>query len=347
MIGIILGPSFLHIIEEGEISLLAEMGAVLLLFTIGIESEVREIFNRQNLVIALGGVIIPFIFGYLISFALPSVTFWESIFIGIVLVATSVGITAKLLQELGLMNTKVASTIIGAAVVDDILGIIVLSIGISGAASGELSLLPLIKVVVISVAFIGISIKVLGKLVTKWMYWLKNKFGMEFKEVAILPMLIVAFFFAWVSEMLGLSIIIGAFTAGIMLPLSSDRRHEIKEQIDPIYRLLVPFFFIVFGVMVDLHQSYSFLWFGLLLSVVAILGKVIGCGLPSKYYGFSTRESVAIGFGMSPRGEVGLIVALVALNSGIIGDTVYAQAVFMSLFTLLISPMFFKKLLKK
>lgn len=342
LVGIALGPSYLNMVTESEIELLAEMGAVLLLFVVGIESEVHEIFNKDNFLVAFGGVVAPFILGYFTSYLIPVANVWERVFLGIILVATSVGITAKLLQEMGLLNTKMGSTIIGAAVVDDILGIIVLSAGLASSSSGVLSMEPVLRTISISIVFIAVSVGIVGKLASKTLHLLESKFGMEFKEVAILPLFIIALSMAWISEAMGLSMIIGAFTAGIMLPLASHRREEIKRNIDPIYRLLVPFFFIVFGVMVDLKTSYSMLWFGIILTMAAILGKVIGCGLMAKLIGFRNVESVVIGLGMSPRGEVGLIIALVALQNGIIGEAVYAQAVLMSILTLIIPPLILK-----
>lgn len=347
LIGIILGPSFLGVVTESEIALLAEMGAILLLFVVGIESEVHEIFNKENFLVAFGGVVVPFIFGYLSSFLIPMESVWERVFLGIILVATSVGITAKMLQEMGLISTKMGSTIIGAAVVDDILGIIVLSAGLASSSSGTFSPEPIIRTLVISIVFIAFSIGILGKIVAHFFDVLQLRFGMEFREVSILPLFIMALSMAWFSELIGLSVIIGAFTAGIMLPLASHRREEIKRNIDPIYRLLVPFFFIVFGVMVDLKASYSMLWFGIILTMAAILGKVIGCGLMAKLIGFRNAESVVIGLGMSPRGEVGLIIALIALQNGIIGEAVYAQAVLMCILTLIIPPLLLKRQLTR
>lgn len=347
IIGIILGPSFLGVVTESEIALLAEMGAILLLFVVGIESEVHEIFNKENFLVAFGGVVVPFVFGYLTSFLIPMESVWERVFLGIILVATSVGITAKMLQEMGLISTKMGSTIIGAAVVDDILGIIVLSAGLASSSSGTFSPEPIIRTLVISIAFIAVSIGILGKIVAHFFDVLQLRFGMEFREVSILPLFIMALSMAWFSELIGLSVIIGAFTAGIMLPLASHHREEIKRNIDPIYRLLVPFFFIVFGVMVDLKASYSMLWFGIILTMAAILGKVIGCGLMAKLIGFRNEESVVIGLGMSPRGEVGLIIALIALQNGIIGEAVYAQAVLMCILTLIIPPLLLKRQLTR
>ncbi|MBI5355343.1 MAG: cation:proton antiporter, partial [Candidatus Aenigmarchaeota archaeon] len=209
IIGIALGPSFLNMISEEEISLLSQMGAVLLLFVVGIESEVHEIFNKNNFLIAIGGVAVPFVFGYIASFLIPIENVWERVFLGIILVATSVGITAKMLQEMGLMNTKMGSTIIGAAVVDDILGIIVLSAGLASSSSGTVSIEPIARTIVVSIVFIAVSIGIIGKIAAHSLHLLESKFGMEFKEVSILPLFIIALSMAWISEAVGLSMIIG------------------------------------------------------------------------------------------------------------------------------------------
>jgi len=380
LLGIILGPTIIGFIigalvypgnvilffNVETLELLAGIGAIVLLFIIGLECDIREIYTKKSVAIAIGGIIVPFVLGYFVSVLLLPADIIANfpatgIFIGTALVATSIAVTASVLAEMNLLDSKVAKVILGAAVVDDILGMIVLSVsaGVSGVSSSvfgftvDLSVY-IVYLIVIATAFIIIGVfigaKYFGKLVT---YVEKKATARNIRHTGFLAALAITFLYAFISESIGISAIVGAFIAGTMFSGVAFKK-RLQEGAGFLSAVFVPIFFISLGLLVDFHELYSalgtlliFLLFGVVLTIVAILSKVIGCGIPAKLYKSSSKEAFAIGIGMTPRLEVALVIALYGLSLGIIHQYVYSVIVLMGVLTALVTPPLLRMTFKK
>ncbi|MBN2075616.1 MAG: cation:proton antiporter [Dehalococcoidales bacterium] len=348
--GIIVGPSLLGLVTYTDfVSSLGHLGAVVLLFTVGLHFRISEITNVKYLIIAIMGIIIPWTAGYFTA-VLFDFDFGASIFIGTALTATSIAITANVLKEMNRLQSDAAKAIIGAAIIDDVLSLLALSIS-EGIVLGELSvgsfLLILVKAIVFLVAGAFIGIKFLSRIMEKLDY---TRFCGKYPESIFILAIMVAFLYAMLAELMGLSAIIGSFLAGVSLvKVKLKHNKSFQEGADHLQVIFASIFFISLGVLLDFHVvSLDLIWFILVLSVVALATKFIGCGLPAKILGMSTRNSSIIGLGMVPRGEVAMIVALIGLNNNLIQQDTYAALVLMSLITTIIPPLilrnwFYKK----
>jgi Kef-type K+ transport system membrane component KefB len=339
--GIVVGPSLLGLVTYTDfVSSLGHLGAVVLLFTVGLHFEIREITNIKYLAIAVVGVIIPWVAGYFTA-VLFNFDFKASIFIGTALTATSIAITANVLKEMNRLQTDAAKAIIGAAIIDDVLSLLALSIS-EGIVLGELSvgsfLLILVKAVVFLVAGAFIGIKYLSRLVEKLDC---TRFCRKYSESIFILAIMVSFLYAMLAELMGLSAIIGSFLAGVSLAqVKLKHSKSFHEGSDHLQVIFASIFFISLGVLLDFHViSLNLVWFILALSVIALATKFIGCGVPARILGMSTRNSSIIGLGMVPRGEVAMIVALIGLNNNLIQQDTYAALVLMSLITTIIPPL--------
>ena len=344
LIGLVVGPSVLGLITYTDfVAGLAHLGAVILLFVIGLEFEIKEIFKIKYGIIALLGVIVPWIGGYWISllFGYDSAS---AIFIGTALTATSIAITANVLKELGKLDTEVAKAIIGAAVIDDILGLIALSIT-TDVVAGAISIPSIGKIVIISVVFVAggayIGMRYVSRLIERID---ESNLAGKYPEFVFIFAMMFAFFYAMCAEFVGLSAIVGAFIAGVsFVNVNLKRSKNVKEGAEYLQMIFAAIFFVSLGILADLHEiTLSSLGFLIVLTVVAIITKVVGCGVPARLMGFCTKDSLIIGFGMAPRGEVAMIVALIGLQQGIIGQDLYIVVILLSLITTLITPIFYR-----
>jgi len=345
--GIVMGPSLFGWITYTDfVAGLAHMGAVILLFTIGLEFDVRDIMKMKYLWIALVGILVPWFSGFGIAL-LFSYDFNASVFIGTTLCATSIAITANILRETGKLQTPAAKAVIGAAVIDDVLALLALSVS-EGIISNSFSAVSLIIVAAKAVGFILISILVGRYLVSRLLTRLDDtRFVARYPESMFIFTLMVAFLYAILAELVGLSAIVGAFLAGVTFTqINLKRGHIFREGCQYLQFIFASIFFLSLGIMMNLQQmTINSIWFILALTGVAIISKVIGCGLPAKLQGMNTQDSLIVGFGMVPRGEVAMIVALIGLNKNLISQTTYDALILMSLLTTIIFPMIFKKLL--
>ena len=315
---------------------IGELSVVVLLFFVGLETRLSDILSVGGRAssVAVAGVILPFVLGYgLFAFVLgqPQV---ESVFLGAAMVATSVGITARVLRDLGVIASRASRIILGAAVIDDILGMIILAVVVGIAATGTVSLLSLATITGQAVLFTVVLV-VGGS-------WLVRRYGLGLARlkmdnapfaVALLAMLGLA----TLSAAVGLAAIIGAFLAGMVF--AEAREHfELQRQALPIYQFLVPFFFVFTGAQVDLRLFLDGSVMGVALAVtaLAIVGKLLGCGLAM--LGNNTRQMMIVGVGMAPRGEVGLIVANLGLALGVVTGQVFSVVVVMSILTTIVVP---------
>lgn len=326
--------------ESEVISVLAELGVVILLFEIGLESDLQELIRvgPQAAVVALVGVVAPFAAGtaglaYL--FNIPAV---PAIFAGAALTATSIGITAKVLAEIGRLSSKEGQIIIGAAVLDDVLGIIVLAVVASLAKTGEIVITNVIYLIISAGVFLVGSI-LLGRFLGPYFVSLVNE--MKTRGQVLVTGLIFALVLSYVAAAIGLEAILGAFAAGLILA-ETEKRRELEESVIPIADVLTPIFFVVVGAKTDLGvlnpavpSNREGLVLAIFLIVVAIIGKVI---TGFTVFGQPGINRLAIGVGMIPRGEVGLVFAGVGAASGALSEATEAAIIMMVILTTFIAP---------
>ena len=320
----------------------SELGVIFLLFAVGLVTpfhELRQVGRTAGLVAVLG-VILPFFSGLALMFLFGRTTL-EALLIGAAMVATSVGITARVLKDLGVMESIEGRVIIGAAVIDDVLGLIVLAM-ISGIAQGgTLNLADIAVVAALAVAFVLVVIYIsalLPKVRTSSPVMSALKKRKPRKAWSPLPLaLLVCFGLSALASYLNLAAIVGAFLAGMLFAEFRDV-WPCEEKFGPINELFVPFFFLFIGIQVKLGEFANTAIIVLMLAVilVAIVTKFVGCGLGARKLG--ARSAAVVGVGMIPRGEVGIIVASIGLTSGVIGNDLFTVVVAMSLVTTLLAP---------
>ncbi|WP_201785745.1 cation:proton antiporter [Deinococcus grandis] len=339
--GILIGPSVLSLVRPDEFLLsLAELGAVFLLFMVGLETRFRDLLSvgKEALLVAVLGIAFPLALGF--GFGL-----WQgqenvsALFVGTSLVATSVGITAKVLQEMGVLDARFAQVILGAAVIDDILGLTLLAV-VSGLGAGEsMSAAQVALILGLSVGFVALVLAVGIPLVRRFQPRLQNLSLSRMFNVAI----VVGLGVAALSTVAGLAPIIGAFLAGMVLAEVKDEV-EFESKVHALESFLAPVFFVVVGLQLDLGVLGDpvVIVAGLILTVLAVIGKVAGGLIGARSMG--GRQSLLVGVGMVPRGEVGLIVASLGLAAGVIGKQVYAEVLLMVLLTTVLAPLVLRAL---
>jgi Kef-type K+ transport system membrane component KefB len=344
LVGLLFGPSALGLITYTDfVRGLAHLGAVILLFVIGLEFDIKEILSLRNGVIAGVGVIIPWIGGYGIA-VLFGFSTSSAIFIGTALTATSIAITANVLKELGKLQTEAAKAIIGAAVIDDVLSLLVLSIS-ADAVSGSLSAGGIALVATKAVAFIVIGGAFGIFVISKYIQRLDTTgFCKKFPEFIFIFAMMMAFLYALCAEAVGLSAIVGAFIAGVSFErVEISHSKNFKEGAEYLQIIFASIFFVSLGVIADVKViTPEIFLFLLVLTVIAIITKVIGCGVPAGMMGLCRKDALIVGFGMAPRGEVAMIVALIGLEAVIIDQGVYVVLVLMSLLTTIITPIVYR-----
>jgi Kef-type K+ transport system membrane component KefB len=333
--GVILGPHAAGLVAPGDtVGSIAEIGAIFLLFTVGLETRPQDLISvgRESIRVAVAGVAVPFLLGFT-YLHLKGEPVHESVFVGAAMVATSVGITARVLSDLHALNTRESRVILGAAVFDDILGMIVLTIVAGLATGGSIRWVHMLVLVVEAVGFaifmIFIGPRVVGRMRTR----LER---MYMHDAPLILAIAICLGLSVVATKIGMAAIIGAFFAGLMF---ADYAPEWKLQprAHAINEFLAPFFFFVMGARLDVHLFTREVWVtAIVISLLAIVSKVLGCGLPMLREGMST--AVKVGVGMLPRGEVALIVALIGLQMRAISPQAYAVVIFMAAVTTLLAP---------
>ncbi len=354
LVGLLLGPTLLDVLawpmfaapggEAGAglgavVRDLAEVGVLLLMFVAGLETDVQQMRRVGNVAFwsAFGGVVFPMIGGVATAAAFGLPVLWEGIFIGTILTATSVSISAQTLMELGALRTREGSTILGAAVIDDVMGIIVLSLVIAAAnasATGfDLAQLGILAVRIVAFFAIGIAA---GRWFAPFLGWAS---GLPVTQALLAAVLILVFFYSWAAEYLGaVAAITGAYLAGVLVAQTPFKK-QVDEGVHPLtYSMFVPIFFVSIGLQANGRELGESAWFTIALIVVAIVTKAVGCGLFARLSGFTATESIRVGAGMISRGEVGLIVAGYGLAHQIIGRDVFSASVVMVLVTTMVTP---------
>ncbi|WP_242219035.1 cation:proton antiporter [Bacillus cereus group sp. BfR-BA-01380] len=339
IVGIIIGPAALGLIDNTDLlKQLSEVGVILLMFMAGLETDLKELNENRNssFAVAVGGIIIPFLGGY-VAGLIMGMEQANAVFIGLLLCATSVSISVQTLRDLGKMKTRESTTMLGAAVFDDILVVILLAFAMSflGADDVNLTMVILKKVV-----FFAAIILIGWKGVPMVMRWLSP---LRVSESIISAALIICFSFAYFGELLGIAGIIGAFAAGIAIS-QTDYKHEVEKKVEPIaYAMFVPIFFVSIGMNITFAGIGDQIWFIVILTVIAVLTKLIGCGLGARMTGFDLQSSTIIGSGMVSRGEVALIIAGQGLVSGLLAKDYFTAIVIVVILTTMITPPMLKK----
>ncbi len=333
--GAALGPFALGWINPSDtIHSVAEIGAIFVLFSAGLETSAQDLIRvgRKALLVAVAGIVAPFVLGFAYMKWRGDASS-EAIFVGAAMVATSVGITARVLGDLHVMATRTARIIMGAAVFDDILGMVLLAIVASLASGGGLEWLHLGILVVEAAAFALFMILVAPRIVRR------IQPGMDRLSTQHAPLIValgLCLALSWLSAKIGMAAIIGAFFAGLMFADYAPR-WDLRPRVGGITEFLAPFFFFTIGARLDMHLfTENILWTAIVISLLAIVSKVVGCGLPLWRDGWMT--ALQVGVGMMPRGEVALIVALVGLQSQIVLPSTYAIVVFMTAVTTILAP---------
>lgn len=339
-----------------ELYFVGQLGAVLLLFLVGLETDAKLFmrYGLKSLGIAIGGVVLPFLFG---AWATVQFGFAESfmdgpaLFMGAIMVATSVGITARVLSDINKLDTHEGTAILAAAVIDDVLGILVLAavLGIAGGAGAEGAEVAagidwghLGTIALKAFGFIAV-VSVIGILLGKRFSNLLLKLeGRNYAAIAAA----ICFAFAAAAEMFGLAMIIGAYLVGILLSVTKVGK-ELEEKLSGVSNILVPIFFATMGTLVDFQAMATGIVFGLAITALAIIGKVVGSGLPAIFSGFNFLGSMRIGIGMLPRGEVALIIAGIGLSAGLIEKEVFGVSILMTIVTTLMAPIILVPLFTK
>jgi Kef-type K+ transport system membrane component KefB len=356
--GVLLGPSLLGIIPaEGALAdvlhVVAELGVILLLFEIGLETDLREMFRvgPAALAVAAVGVVVPFALAYVYWIGGgPGVPAGSSstvaIFVGATLTATSVGITARVLFDLGRLRTTEARIILGAAVIDDVLGLVILTVVSGIAAGGAVSLLGVGRVLAIAVGFLVVAVA-LGRLVAPRLFQVAER--MRVRGVLVATAVAVAFGLAGLADLAGSAHILGAFAAGLILS-GTNQFDTIERELKPVASIFTPVFFVVVGASVNLRLldptregAGALLLLTILLSGLAIGGKVAaGWAAPWERYG-----RLVVGVGMVPRGEVGLIFANTGLRSGVLSDAVFSALLLVVMISTFVAPPALKALFSR
>jgi Kef-type K+ transport system membrane component KefB len=339
--GVMLGSSFLGLIPDGpDLHLFAEMGIIFMIFLIGLETHVSQLrrIGKSAILVAAMGVIVPFGVGYILGEALGYP--WQtSLFLGSILTATSVAVTVRTFMDLGKARSSVSQTILAAAIIDDILGLLILAMVLAFTGTGEGGLASNLGKAGL---FFFIILPLGWWLIPRIIGWVRK---MEGEGAVFTTVLGITFLFSFWSHWAGLASLIGAFLIGLIFGQLPEAE-KISEDIKPLYYFLAPIFFVSIGVQVDLQEFSTALVFALILTLVAIITKVIGGQAGAYLGGLSLKKGLIIGVGMVPRGEVGLIIAGIGRQWHLIDDAVFSASAFMCLLTILLPPLFIKLLIR-
>lgn len=352
--GIIIGPSLLGWVETNDIILLlAEIGVILLLFEVGLETDLSKLLyaGRKAVTVAIGGFIAPMIAGFVISYYLFDLSILASLFIGGTLTATSIGITVRTLSSVHRRESIEGQITLGAAVLDDILGVVLLALLYEFSVTGQINWFNASKVLAYITAFF-----LMAPILAKFISHLIGHLDQRVENPGLIPVTIVSLviFFAWLAHWFGAPELLGGFAAGLALSrrfflpfgmairTSTEFSHKIESQMKPIVQLFTPIFFVAVGLSLDLRQidwgSGFFWWLSLTLLVVAIGAKFTGAFLISEPF----PRRFVIGMAMVPRGEVGLIFAGLGTAAGVFSNDVYTALIMVIAYTTLLSPFWIK-----
>jgi len=343
--GVLIGPSVLSWVEVSEVlRVFSELGVVFLLFWVGLETRLSEMraVGRSAVSVGVAGAVVPFLAGLGAGLALGEST-ETAVFLGAALAATSAGITAATFIQLGIGRSRPARTVLGAAVVDDILALILLSVAVGMAAEGGVDAAKIGLALAVAVAFV--SFVALGgtQLLQRRPRLLHAP---RFSESPLLPAVILCLGLAAFAAGIGLAALIGAFLAGMVVAETKDQS-SIEEEVRPLYAFFPPFFFAFIGIELDLGALLDAGALALLagITVLAVAAKLVPAYLSARRLG--RREAAIVGVGMTPRGEVGIVVASIGAAAGVVDEELFAVVVGMSILTTLIAPFVLRRLIRQ
>jgi len=337
---------------SAELYGIATLASIILLFLVGLETDVTAFlkYSVAGTFVGIGGLLFSFIFGDLLAIffgVADSFLDPKALFLGAILTATSVGITARVLSDQKKLDSPEGVTILAGAVIDDVFGIIVLAIVVgiskaSGMGEGDIEWKSISMIAIKAFGFWIICTALgllLARKITKVLKWFKST------DLIASLSLGLALLLAGLSELAGLAMIIGAYIVGLSLS-RTDLVNEVHNHLKGIYSILVPIFFCTMGMLVDFQAMKGVILFGLVYTAFAFAGKIFGCGIPALFMGFNLRGAARIGIGMLPRGEVALIIAGIGLSSGIVGPEIFGVAIMMTLMTTIAAPPAMMKVFK-
>ncbi len=346
-VGVLLGITpICAAVSDPAVVFVGAIGIMLLLFETGLESELDELrsVGISATLVAVVGVVLPLVAGYGVLLAVTG-DHRQALFVGAILTATSVGITARALSDLGQTSSREAKIILGAAVIDDILGLLILSVVLQIIATGKPDAQAIARAGALAIGFIVAAIWLGIRLAPRLISVAQR---LRTRGVLVTTAFLCCVGLAYLAELVGLAEIVGAFAAGLVLATTDDRVH-IQRQIQPVADIFVPVFFVLVGMQVKLAQLNPLdpehrgaVVIGVVLLVLAVLGK-LAAGLGVRNRGVSR---VAVGVGMVPRGEVGLIFASIGLREGLLPPDLYGQMVFIVFATTLIGPLWLRRVLR-
>ena len=341
LVGIVFGPALLGFIEINEvITVVAELGVLLLLFEAGLETDFARLRQslKSVLLIALCGVTVPFIGGFTLSYCFGR-NIMESVFVGVIVMSSSIGITVEALHEMGKIDSKAGTLIVGAAVIDDIVGIVMISI-VVGMGEGSVSVIQVGSTLLMTLVFFLFA-ALCGFVAFKAFEIGSTKWGMK-KRLSIFG-LAFCFLMAYIADRFGLASIVGAYFAGLVLCNSKAEKFIEEKSTVLSFMFFSPVFFASIGLMMNVVQiSGREALFALLLAVVAICSKLVGCGLGAKLCKATNREAVQVGAGMVAQLEMPIVAAVIGMELGYVNDAIFSAVVVMVISTTLIAPILLK-----
>lgn len=343
IIGVIIGPAVFDWVQNTEvIKALSHIGVLLLMFIAGLETDLKELNRNKNssLAVAFGGVILPLIGGYLSGIVI-GMDQSHAIFLGLLLCATSVSISVQTFKELGQLQSREGTTVLGAAIADDIIVVVALAFMMSFLVGSDVDV---VSVIGGKVAFFV----VIALLAWKGVPFVMSKLGrIKITQPAMSIALAMCFLFAYIAEYFGIAGIIGAFAAGIAIS-QTEFKEEVEQKVEPIaYTLFVPIFFVSIGLNVTFDGFMDHIFMIIFISIVAIITKLVGAGIGARLTGFNTRSSITIGAGMISRGEVALILADLGLSKNLLAPENFTTIIIIVIITTIVTPPLLKYFIKK
>ncbi|MCT3528742.1 cation:proton antiporter [Latilactobacillus curvatus] len=350
LVGIILGPALFGVLHENSfIHTFSEIGVVLLMFIAGLESNLTLLkkYFKPSLVVAVLGVIVPVISMYGMSLAF-GISQLESLFIGVIFAATSVSISVEVLRELNVLESKEGTIILGAAVVDDLLAVIILSVltslfGAQLAATSSTHMSLGLSLLLQALFMVAVYFSV--KWIVPFVMHLSRRLLVPYASA--ITSLIICFGFVWFAEAVELSAVVGAFFAGIAIS-QTPYKEEINRHIEPIgYTVFIPVFFVSIGLSMNLASLNQHILFITILTVLAVFSKLIGSGLGARWMNNSPQGAYTIGAAMISRGEMALIIAQIGYNAKLLSELYYSEIIFVIIITTVLAPLILKHAVKR
>ena len=345
--GVVIGVSGFHLVDPHNVTvhLLAELGVILLLFLIGLETDLNKLMSVGGPAasVAVVGVLLPFAGGVAFGHFL-GLRFMVSVLLGASLTATSVGITARVLSDLGHMKDDESQVILGAAVVDDIIGLVLLTLVSTLAGGGALTFLGVGRVILVAFGFVILAIVIGSQLAPKLIRLIER---IDMARGLFFASIVFAFLLAYIAQSVGSAIIIGSFAAGLVLA-RTHKGHDIQREVHDVAQFFIPIFFVVVGAAIDLRSMNPFdpaarkyLLIGLGLTLIGVIGKIVAGAAALR----PNLKKLVIGVGMVPRGEVGLIFAQIGLSTKLLDAGLYSAVALMVMITTFVTPPILRRLL--